>query len=284
MVRRLVVTFACSYLAACGGEAQQLPAHVIDVDGLARTYHLFVPASPPKSPMPLLVGAHGAGGRGEAFPQQSAFEELAEREGVLVALPQSEKLPLNEGGWQLNTDAQSRHDIDFVEALIDDIAARHSVDAARVYATGYSLGSMFTYELACHASSRFAAIASHAGTMPVSPKSCAPQHNVSIMHIHGARDFLIDYDETWSWKAWESVGAMMDIPGLIKFWSDRHGCQEKRENESASSLHIVHDRCEQGARVEHHRLDDAGHGWPETIDGVSTHQVIWTFLSGFSKR
>ncbi len=278
-----MIPLACSLVAACGGEGQHLPASVVDVDGLARTYHLLVPANPPSTPMPLLIAAHGAGGKGETFPQQAAFEELAEREGVILAFPQSEKLPHNEGGWQLATDAQSRHDIDFIEALIDDVAARHSVDSARVYATGYSLGSMFSYELACHASSRFAAIASFAGTMPVSPKSCAPERNVPLMHIHGVRDFLIDYDEKWSWKAWASVGEMFDIPGLIEFWRARYGCQEMRQNESPSSLHIVHDRCEQGARVEHHRLDEVGHGWPERIDGVSTHQMIWTFLSGFSK-
>ena len=46
----------------------------------------------------------------------------------------------------------------------------------------------------------------------------------------------------------------------------------------------IHDQCDQDARVEHHRLNGVVHDWPNEIDGVSTHQVMWTFLSGFSKK
>jgi hypothetical protein len=35
-------------------------------------------------------------------------------------------------------------------------------------------------------------------------------------------------------------------------------------------------------RVEHYRVNETGHGWPESINGVPTYQVIWSFLSGFS--
>ena len=105
-------------------------------------------------------------------------------------------MPPNEGAWQLNTDAQSRQDIDYIEAMIDDISSGHPVDASKVYAVGYSLGSMFSYELACQMSGRFAAIASFAGTMPVSPKSCDPERNVPIMHIHGVEDPIIAYGST----------------------------------------------------------------------------------------
>ena len=46
-----------------------------------------------------------------------------------------------------------------------------SVDESRLYGIGYSLGSMFSYEIACHLNRRIAAIASYAGTMPVDPKT-----------------------------------------------------------------------------------------------------------------
>ena len=170
-----------------------------------------------------------------------------------------------------------------MEAMIDDISAQHSVDPARVYAIGYSLGSMFTYELACHMSSRFAAIASFAGTMPVSPKSCEPEKNVPIMHIHGLDDPVIAYGHTWDWKSWDSVGTMMDIPSLVQFWSDQYNCQNESRTESADSHHIVHSACEQNVRVEHYRVNETGHVWPDTLNGVPTYQVIWSFLSEFSK-
>jgi polyhydroxybutyrate depolymerase len=285
-VTRALVIMGCCLIAACAAseDAQLMPASELMVDGVAREYRVFVPTTLPDGSMPLLVAVHGGGGRDYAFPQQRRFEELADEEGVIIVYPLSHQLPHNEGEWQLNTDAQSRQDVDFVEALIDDLSARYPVDPARVYAVGYSLGSMFTYELACHASSRFAAIASHAGTMPVSPSSCALEDPIAVMHLHGVEDFIIAYGKTWDWKAWDAVGTMMDIPSLVQFWSDQDHCQNESQTESAASRHIVHDACDQDVRVEHHRLDTVGHEWPDSIGGVSTHQVIWSFLSGFSKR
>jgi len=262
---------------------QYLPSTEITVNGVAREYHLFVPTDPPEGPMSLVVVLTGGDAGSWIFPQQSEFEGLGEKEGIILAFPVGKLVPPNEGAWQLNTDAQSRQDIDYIEALIDDISSRHPVDPARVYAIGYSLGSMFSYELACHMSSRFAAIASFAGTMPVSPNSCEQEDNVPIMHIHGLDDPIIAYGNTWDWKSWDTVGTMMDIPSLVQFWSDKYNCQDESRTESADSLHIVHDACDQNVRFEHYRVNEAGHEWPDSLNGVSTYQVIWSFLSEFSK-
>ena len=253
----------------------------VDVDGVAREYRLFVPAAPPEGTMSLLVAVHGGSGRADNYPQESQFEQLAEDEGLIIAYPLSELLPGNEGEWQLNTGSESRQDLDFIEAMIDDISAQHPVAPERVYATGYSLGSMFTYELACHLSSRFAAIASHAGSMPVSPNSCSPQEGVALMHLHGVQDGIIPYAENWDWKEWDTVGTMRSVPNLVEFWAGHYNCQDSSETAAASSAHVVHASCDQGVRIEHHRLEDVGHEWPERVEGVSTHELIWSFLQGF---
>lgn len=269
----------CATLAAA--ESQTLAE--IMVNGVRRQYRLSVPQADAGVALPVLMAFHGGSGRDYPFPQQREFEELVETEGVIAVYPLAELVPPNEGEWQLNTSESSTQDIAFVEALIDDLSARYCVDSNRIYATGYSLGSMFTYELACHLNARFAAIASLAGTMPVTPNSCTLVENVSIMHIHGQDDPIISYDSEWEWKAWDSVGTMRDIPSLVRFWSEQYGCQNERETESDSALHIVHDACDEGVRVEHYRLIGVGHEWPDAIRGVSTHEVIWNFVSEFTK-
>ena len=261
---------------------QHHPTTEIAVNDVERIYHLSVPTNPPEGPMPLLVFLMGGDAGSWLFPQQARWEELAEQEGIILAFPVGKLVPPNESAWQLNTDAQSRQDIDYIEAMIDDISSGHPVDASKVYAVGYSLGSMFSYELACQMSGRFAAIASFAGTMPVSPKSCDPERNVPIMHIHGVEDPIISYKNRWDWKAWDSVGTMQDIPSLVQFWRDRYNCRDERRTESEGETHFVYDMCEQGARVEHYRLETAKHGWPENLNGVSTHNVIWSFFGGFT--
>ena len=259
---------------------QHLPITEISVDGVERKYHLFAPEIPPEGRMPLVVFLMGGDAGSWRFPQQDRWEALAEERGILLAFPVGKRLPPNEGAWQLNTDARARQDIDYIAAMIDRISASHSVDASKVYAVGYSLGSMFSYELACQMSERFAAIASFAGTMPVSPKSCDPERNILIMHIHGVEDPIIAYGATWDWKDWDSVGTMRDIPTLVQFWRERYACRNESRTESGGETHFVYDGCDQEARVEHYRLEEAGHGWPERLNGVSTHSVIWSFFGG----
>jgi len=262
---------------------QYWPVTDITVDGVEREYHFFIPSNPPEGPLPLVVFLQGGDAGPWLFPQQSRFEELAEKEGIVLAFPLGKQLPHNEGAWQLNTDAQSMQDIDYITAMIDDISASQQVDPSEVYAVGYSLGAMFSYELACQMSTRFAAIASFAGTMPVAPKSCEPERNVPIMHIHGVEDGIIAYNNTWDWKSWDLVGTMRDIPSLVQYWGEKYNCQNKSEMESDTSAHIVYDSCDQDSRVEHHRIEAGTHEWPESINGVSTHSVIWSFLGSFSK-
>ena len=81
---------------------------------------------------------------------------------------------------------------------------------------------MFTYELACQMSDRFAAIASYAGTMPVSPASCDISDGIAMMHIHGELDGIIAYNNAWDWKEWDSVGTMQAIPDLVDYWGDKN--------------------------------------------------------------
>ena len=141
----------------------------------------------------------------------SRFAALAEAEGIILANPLSHHLGDNEGEWQLNTPSDARHDIEFVEAIIDELSSAYAIDSARIYATGYSIGSMFTYELACHLSDRVAAIASFAGTMPVNPNSCEISRGFPVMHITAMMIRLLIYAGPWDWKAWDSVGTMHGI-------------------------------------------------------------------------
>ena len=261
---------------------QHLPTVEIAVNGVEREYNLFVPENPPEGPKSLVILLNGGSVGSWPFPQQRKWEALGEEVGIVIAVPVGKLVPPNEGAWQLNTDVESYQDIHYINAIIDDIASNHSLDETQHYAVGYSLGSMFCYELACQMSDRFAAIASFAGTMPVTTKVCDPKRNVPIMHIHGVEDGIIAYGNTWDWKSWDSVGTMRDIPSLVEFWRDRYKCQSENMTEAEGETHFVYDACEQRARVEHYRLAERGHEWPETLNGTPTYDVIWSFLSGYT--
>lgn len=261
---------------------QHLPLHELVVNGVEREYHLYVPAEQADQPRKLLILLQGGDAGSWRFPQQFQWEALAEEQGVIIAVPVGKRVPPNEGAWQLNTGPDTMQDIHFFDAMINELLELHDVDRARIYAVGYSLGSMFGYELMCQMSSRFAAIASHAGTMPISPQACEPARHVPFMHLHGVDDPIIAYGNTWDWKAWDSVGTMYDVPGLLQHWRQRFDCQTETEKAFGAGVHMVNEACAQGARIEHYRFEELGHDWPESIEGVSTHRVIWSFLDLFS--
>ena len=124
-----------------------LPTGQINVNGLERSYRFYIPENLPDGPRPLLPGAWCRWPR--LGVSGVSLAALAEAEGIL-ANPLSHHLGDNEGEWQLNTPSDARHDIEFIEAIIDELSSAYAIDSARIYATGYSIGSMFTYELACH--------------------------------------------------------------------------------------------------------------------------------------
>ena len=255
------------------------------VDGQERLFRLSIPSSDAGTELPLIIAFHGGDGAGEDFQQQNQFDQLGEEEKFIMvyAIAESDRTPA-EGEWFLNTAATSRDDNNFAEAIVDELSGVFCVDQDRLYAIGYSLGSMFTYEIACQLNDRFAAVASFAGTMPVSPESCNLRGSMAVLHIHGKLDYIIDYDDDWDWKdgEHEGVGTMSSVPGMIDAWAVRANCESDEVNADFLIEHIVHEGCFGETRIEHYGLELQEHTWPDEVDGTSTYQLIWDFLSDFT--
>ena len=261
----------------------------ISVNGDERFFRLSAPSSDAGSKLPVIIAFHGGGGADEDFQQQNQFDQLGEQEKFIMVYAISEEgRTASEGEWFLNTAATSRDDNDFSEAIVNELSKIYCVDEDRLYAIGYSLGSMFTYEIACQLNSRFAAVASFAGTMPVNPESCDLVGSMAVMHIHGKLDYIIDYDEDWDWKdgEHEGVGTMSNIPGMIDYWAQISNCQNSNTHSHLFSgdevEHIVHSDCYGDVRIEHYGMEAQEHTWPNQVDGTDTYRLIWNFLSDFT--
>ena len=257
----------------------------IMVNGQEREFRLSVPSSDAGTKLALIIAFHGGGGSGEDFQQQSEFDQLGEQEKFIMAYAIAEDdRTAAEGEWYLNTAATSRDDNDFTEAIVDNLSSQYCIDQSRLYGIGYSLGSMFTYELACQLNHRFAAVASYAGTMPVDPETCDLVGSMGVLHIHGKLDYIIDYDDDWDWKdgEHEGVGTMSNVPGMIDAWSMRVNCASSETDADFFLEHITHSECNGGTRVEHYGIEFWEHTWPEEVDGTPTYQLMWDFLSDFT--
>lgn len=163
-------------------------------DGRDRSYRLYVPASLPDGPVPLLVALHGGLGSASQFAENSGFDGLAEANGFIVVYPDG--ISARPDGTRLRTwnggdccgPAVERDvdDVGFVRRLLDTVAAEHAVDPARVFATGHSNGAILAYRLACELSDRIVAIGIQAGSLGID--RCNPSQPVSVLHIHGTAD------------------------------------------------------------------------------------------------
>ena len=268
-------------------EGQTQAMTTITVNGIERYFRLTVPTSEAGTKFPIVLAFHGGGGAEEDFQQQNEFDQLAQQEQFIMAYAiAEEERTAAEGEWFLNTAATSREDNDFAQAMVAELSSAFCIDHDRLYAVGYSLGSMFTYEVACQLNHQFAAVASFAGTMPVAPESCNLNGNMAVLHIHGKLDYIIDYDDDWDWKdgEHEGVGTMSSVPGMISAWSERANCASDDVSSDLFVEHITHTGCLGDTRIEHYGLEFQEHTWPDEVDGTPTYELMWDFLSDFKNQ
>ena len=255
----------------------------IDVNGITRTYRLSVPATDAGTALSLMLAFHGGGDAGLPFPQQGLFQDLGQQHGIINVYPDEMLFPGNEGGWLLNTGEGRMQDIDFIEAVIAHLSSAYCLDQRHMYAVGYSLGGMYSYEAACHLNHRLSGIVSVAGSMPVNPTSCELTRPLPILHVHGTDDTIIPYYEDWDWKEWDAVGTMRSVPSLIEHWAERYDCQTLDNERVGDVQHVVRGECDEGVRIEHYAITGLGHDWPQIIEGRPFPEVVWELMSAFRR-
>jgi predicted peptidase len=158
MSRPLAVLASLSILVIAGCRAAPIEtlrferAMADEVDGQRLSYLLQVPdAAAPAAGWPLLLFLHGAGERGDDLTRVEVHgppklrNEIPTLSRCVLVTPQC---PAGEW-WQAST----------LEALVDDVRGGASIDEARLYVTGLSMGGYGTFALLARAPELFAAAA-----------------------------------------------------------------------------------------------------------------------------
>jgi len=154
------------------------------VGSLTRKALVYVPQGIDKPP--LLISLHGMGiGAGWNQGQMMKFEPIADRDKFIVVYPEADQ--------DLRWDLAGTHDIDFMLTIIDDMSARYGIDLDRVYASGFSMGGMFSYTLACKIPEKIDAIAPGDGYPLGGEYGCTKTRPVPIFHMHGTADDFVKY-------------------------------------------------------------------------------------------
>ena len=248
----------------------------VKVGDLSRTYYLHVPATLPKDKAAALVLAcHGGGGAPAQFERVCGFNDLADREGFLVAYPEGIGKSWNDGRGVEATQAQSENvnDLAFVAALLDDAEKSYRIDEKRVFATGISNGGIFSQYLAANLSSRIAAIAPVAGGLPEpSGPGFNPGKSVSVLILQGVADPLVPYNGGDVTVFRKKHGRILDTDETVKKWVEHDGCTREAVVEDVPDTDpgdgcrvkkFTYAQGRDGTEVVLYRIEGGGHTWPD---------------------
>lgn len=267
------------------------------IGGVDGTYFLHLPRSRAEnSSAPLVLVFHGGGGHASTMPNFTHFEELADRDGFLVAYPES----FNKS-WNDTRGLSPADDVAFIRGLISELERVHRADPKRIYATGISNGGFFSSRLACELSDTLAAIASVAATMPQTLLPvCRPAAPISVMFMHGTKDPLVHIEggpvlrdrgvaislskAQDFWRKWDATTSTPVVEALPD--QARDGTRVRRE---------VYGGGKQGTEVIVYTIDGGGHTWPggppylpvflvgKVSHNLAATETIWGFFKKHSR-
>ncbi len=252
---------------------------VLEVDGIPRSYRLYVPPSlgDHPDPVPLIVDLHGFGSDPASHDRTSEMGPLADAVGFVVAQPAARG---DIAAWNGQPDEPgSAADVAFIRALVADVDSRIGVDSSAVFASGFSNGGGMAHRLACDASDLFAAIGTVAGQYPLT-ESCEPSRPVSIISFHGTSDVVVPMT---------GVRRLFpDVTAWIERWGARNGCAPVPVRERRADDVLV-DRwtsCDGDVEVVFYTIEEGPHAWPgsrgnvvfSATESIHASQEMWVFF------
>ncbi len=184
-------------------------------DGVNRAYILCTPNPVPAGALPVVLGFHGGGGNAASWQRVLPWHETGAREGFVVVFMQGCQPgavdctgATGSYGWNVGKPGETTmvDDQGFTLAVLGRLTTVHalSIDRARVFATGHSLGGIFTYTLRCDRPDVFAAIGPISATP--SDATCILAWNTSIYHVHGTGDMNVPFDTGCCSRAQQTMG------------------------------------------------------------------------------
>jgi polyhydroxybutyrate depolymerase len=226
----------------------------ISVDGLQRTYTLFRPAPPSGAKVPLVIALHELGATGDDMAGTSGYDKQALKSHFIMAYPDGVEGSWNAGNCCGPAKDRGIDDVKFMRLLIDQVVSQQPVDRSRIFVTGFSNGAAMTYRLACELSDRIRAIASVSGAMGID--SCHPVRPVSVLEIHGSKDYAFPVEGTTSGIPVPALAAEMQQ------WAGLDGCgATPTEGGSAAVKISTWQSCGSHAVVKLELLDGGSHIW-----------------------
>jgi polyhydroxybutyrate depolymerase len=162
-----------------------------------RPYSIYVPAPGGASgARAAILSLHGGGGSAMIQASMSQLNELADEQQIYIVYLEGTGLirTFNAGACCGSAQSLAVDDVSYAAAVLQDVVDDFPIDAARVFATGFSNGGMMSHRLACELSDRIAGVAPIGGASAQFDgalnqyHSCNPARRIPVLHMHATND------------------------------------------------------------------------------------------------
>lgn len=245
--------------------------------GQSRTFTYYLPTKLADNPALVLV-FHGSGG--DAAQSRAmfgyAFDELAERQGFIVAYPDGYERHFN-GCRKAGPYAANELDIDdvgFMRFLSHWFTTEHGVSADHIFATGVSNGGQMALRLALEAPDLIAAAAPIATSLPTPENmGCeASGEAVALLLMNGTQDPMNPYEggTVALYGLLGDRGTVLSSVATANHWAKLAGHTEPPATEQLPDLspgddsRVTVDRWLADGKlpVAHYTIEGGGHNAP----------------------
>jgi polyhydroxybutyrate depolymerase len=262
----------------------------IKVGGVARSYHLAVPASATTTTaLPLLFSFHAAGESPETVEGYTHFVQQGNAAGYIVVTPRGAA-----GRWNfVRRAAAGPDDVAFISGVLADLTVRTCVDQNRIFAAGMGDGADMALTLACALPGRLAAVVPVASS--ILPASC-PSPGASLLAIQGTADQVTPYNGGGPDRAPPLNGTVTQpVEQRVARYAAATGCgpATTRIQTTSTSLNVRWTSCPSGLDVGIVAFQGGGHVWPDSsvpapagsaAADFSATEIALAFFQGHPRR
>lgn len=169
----------------CSGTFSGTAGSTMDLTLNGRNYTMHIGKTvKPGSASPLVLSLHGLTMTPASMEAMAGWDPVADTEGLIIARP------LGVGAsnaW----DISGPTDFDLMKAIIEDVNKKACVDRKRIYATGFSMGGLMSFAMACKQGDIIAATAPNSGSGSAA-RGCVARA-VPLFAWHGDADNVVAY-------------------------------------------------------------------------------------------
>lgn len=258
------------------------------LDNVKRTFIVHEPL-PSVGQRSLVFILHGNGGSGALMKTVTGFNDIADKNNMIVVYPDGYDQAWNDG----RSTVRVKHidDVKFFKTMTENLIKKYDINPAKVYVAGLSNGAMMALRLSCE-SDIFKGVAAISASMPQDMINRCSNKPISRLMMVGNKDPIIPYNggEIQSFGKRGQAGQVLGLAASMQYF--------KKLN-SITDTPIVHTERgivrtlynHQNIQLQGYEIDGGGHTWgsslsrlPETVVGglppvyVNASQIVWNFF------